>query len=184
MLYFEPVSRVAAISDVSGCPFCAASIILVALIMIVDSETSFSVMLFTLSRFFFLGFGVRPALDLFSRELERPRDLSEAEVELALVADEARRRVEFLLFLPSRDFLSLSFFFFLLLLSLEDDEDSLEEDDDLLLLVVLEDDLVVVLLEPPLQAWVACPVRPQDSHLRVFLSTVQASLLLVSCPTR
>ena len=176
MLNLEPVSRVAMTSEMSESLFWVASTILVALIVVVVSEMDSSVMVLTLSRFFLLGLGVLPAFVLFSRELERPRDLSEAEVELALVADEARRRVEFLLFLPSRDFLSLSFFFFLLLLSLEDDEDSLEEDDDLLLLV-LEDDLVVVLLEPPLQAWVACPVRPQDSHLRVFLSTVQASLL-------
>ena len=145
--------------------------------MIVDSETSFSVMLFTLSRFFFLGFGVRPALDLFSRELERPRDRSEAEVDLPLVADEARRRVEFLFFFPSRDFLSF-FFFFLLLLSLEDDEeDSLVEEDDLALLACLDDGLEGGLRDPPLQASVAWPVRLQVSHLSVFLSAVHASLL-------
>ena len=103
--------------------------------MIVDSETSFSVILFTWSLFFFLGFGVRPARDLLSRELERPRDRS--------VADEAQRRVEFLFFFPSRDFLSF-FFFFLLLLSLDDDEeDSLVEEDDLALLACLDDGLDV-----------------------------------------
>ena len=153
-----------------------------ALIVVTESETSdsFSVMLFTLSRFFRLGFGVLPALDLFSRELERPRARSEAEVDfplVALVADEARRRVDLLVFFSSRDFRSF-FFFLLLLLSLDDDEDeSLEDDDDLAPLFCLEDVRVVDLLEPPRHASVACPVREQDAHLSVVLSTVHASLL-------
>ena len=135
-------------------------------------------MLFTLSRFFLLGCGVLPAFDLFSRELERPR---EAEVDfplVALVADEARCRVDLLFFFSSRDFRSFFFFFFFLLRSLDDDDDeSLEDDDDLAPLVCLEDVRVDDLLEPPRQASVTCPVREQEAHLSDALSTVQASLL-------
>ena len=92
-------------------------------------------MLFTVSRFLRVNFGVLPALCLISLELDLPRDrLPETEL---LEAEEARRRVDFLLSL-SRDFRFLSSFLFLLrlLLSLEvdeeDDEDELADADRLL----------------------------------------------------
>ena len=64
-------------------------------------------MLFTGSRFLRVNFGVLPALCFVSLELDLPRDgLPETEL---LEAEEARRRVDFSLFL-SRDFRFLSSF--------------------------------------------------------------------------
>ena len=92
-------------------------------------------MLFTGSPFLRVNFGVLPALCFVSLELDLPRDrLPETEL---FEADEARRRVDFSLFL-SRDFRFLSSFLFRLrlLLSLEvkeeDDEDELADADRLL----------------------------------------------------
>ena len=111
-----------------------------------------------------------------SLEVDLPRE-REAETEL-FVADEARRRVDFSLFL-SCDFRFLSSFLFRLrlLLSLEDEEDDeveLAEVDRLLPpLVEVEDGRRAL----PRQASVTWPVISHLLHLRVLLSAVHESLL-------
>ena len=109
-----------------------------------------------------------------SLEVNLPRE-REAETEL-FVTDEARRRVDFSLFL-SCDFRFLSSFLFRLrlLLSLGD-----EEDDEVELAEVVR--LLPPLVEDgrralPRQASVTWPVISHLSHLKVLLSAVQESLL-------
>ena len=133
-----------------------------------------SEMWFTGSRFFRLIFGVLPAVLCFvSLEEVLPRERL-AETEL-LVADDARRRVDFSLFL-SRDLCLLSSFLFRLrlLLSLEEEEDEDVELGEVVRLLPLDEDGRRPL---PLHASVTWPVILHLSHLRDLLSAVQESLL-------
>ena len=122
-----------------------------------------------------MNFGVLPAALCFvSLEVDLPRE-REAETEL-FVADEARRRVDFSLFL-SCDFRLLSSFLFRLrlLLSLEEEEDEeVELAEVVRLLPPLDEDGRRAL---PRQASVTWPVISHLSHLRDLLSAVQESLL-------
>ena len=176
-LYFDPVSRVAKISvwlDILPQFTCT---ILVALIETLQSEifATVSKMWFTGSRFFRLIFGVLPAVLCFvSLEEVLPRERL-AETEL-LVADDARCRVDFSLFL-SRDLCLLSSFLFRLrlLLSLEEEEDEdVELGEVVRLLPPLDEDGRRPL---PRHASVTWPVILHLSHLRDLLSAVQESLL-------